>query len=78
MLGTGFSSPWYSGTWLISYSRVGPEGSRAHDPHLFKQTAATLPSEVCMGLLQSSFEKQVPLLESYKSNGNFLSDREGR
>ena len=32
-----------------------------------------------MGLLhKSSFEKQVPLLESYKSNGNPLSGREGR
>lgn len=44
----------------------------------FKQIAATLSSEVYMGLLHKiSFEKQVSLLESCKSNGNPLSDREG-
>lgn len=43
-----------------------------------KQIAATLSPEVYMGLLhKTSFEKQVSLLESYKSNGNPLSDRVG-
>lgn len=78
-LGAGFSS---LVLWNLASQLPPVEGLEEAGPMtliFFKQIAATLSSEVCMGLLhKSSLEKQVPLLASYKSNGNPLSGREGR